>query len=75
MKRSRPRGREVGCESPRFQLCQALVENLRLQNGTITLLAKNGRFVRFLGEAAVNADEPEVMESLQLGPAASPPSL
>ncbi len=56
------------CESPRFQLCQALVENLRLQNGTITLLAKNGRFVRFLGEAAVNADEPEAMEALRFGP-------
>ncbi len=61
----------MDCESPRFQLCQRLVDLLRLQNGTITILVKNGRVLKAMPQPAVDFDEPEVMESLQLGPAPS----
>ena len=64
----------MDCESPRQQLCQAVVDSFRLQNGEITILVKNSRAVRIIPKVAVNANEPEVMESLQLGPAPSPPS-
>lgn len=60
------------CESPKFQLCQALVDALQLRNGTLTLLVKDGRFVRFLGEVAINANEPNVMEAVRFGPAPTP---
>ncbi len=64
----------MNCKSPRFQLCQAVVDSLGLQNGEITIVVKNGRALRVASKVAVNVDEPEVMEALKLGPAPSPSS-
>lgn len=64
----------MGGESPRLELCQALADSFRLQNGEIAILVKNGRVVRVLPKVAVNANEPDVMEAVQLGPAPPDPS-
>ena len=58
----------MDCESPRAKLCQAIAESFRLQNGEIMILVKNGRVIRVLPKVAINIDEPDVMEAVQLGP-------
>ena len=58
----------MNCESPRFQLCQAVIDALGLPNGKITILVKDGRAIGVLAETRVNADEPEKMEALRFAP-------
>lgn len=59
----------MDCESPRSQLCQAIADSFRLQNGEIAILVKNGRVIRVVPKVLINIDEPDVMEAVQLGPA------
>ncbi len=55
-------------ESPRFQLCQAVVDALGFQDGGIRILVKSGQVTRVLLETGVDRDEPEKMEALRFAP-------
>lgn len=56
-------------ESPRAKLCQALIEDLQMQHGRILIIAKDGRFLRIEPTPIVNANELDVLEAVQCGPA------
>jgi len=55
----------VECESPRFQLCQAVADSLGFQDGAIKILVKGGHVTRVFLETGVDRDEPEKLEALR----------
>ncbi len=58
----------MDCESPRFQLCQAVADSLGFQDGAIKILVKGGYVTRVFLETGVDRDEPEKMEALRFTP-------
>jgi len=59
----------VECESPRAKLCQAIADSFRMPNGRILIVVKDRRVLRVEPTPILNMNEPDVLESVQCGPA------